>query len=70
MSCVSPASDQLKDRPNLGFGKLVHQVMQFSTHRAHAASIEAAAREGRPPSGPARFRSSRRGGPAGVLNPC
>jgi hypothetical protein len=30
VSGVRPAPDQLKDRPDLRFGKLVHQVMQFS----------------------------------------
>ena len=39
VSGVSPAPDQLKNRPNLLLGKLVHQVMQFLTHRAHATSI-------------------------------
>lgn len=32
-SGVSPAPDQLKDRPDLRLGKLVHHVMQFLTHR-------------------------------------
>jgi hypothetical protein len=39
VSGVSPAADQLKNRANLRFGKLVHHVMRFLTHRAHAVSI-------------------------------
>jgi hypothetical protein len=41
VSGVSPAPDQVKSWPNLRFGKLVHQVMQFLTHCAHAARIRA-----------------------------
>ena len=40
MSGVSPAPNHLKDRLNPCFGKRVHEVMQFLTRRAHAASVE------------------------------
>jgi hypothetical protein len=39
VSGVRPAPDQLKDRPNLRFGKLVHQVMQFLTPRAAGGDL-------------------------------
>ena len=43
---VSSVPGELKDWPDLRLGKPVHQVMQFLTPRAHAASIRAAGAAG------------------------